>query len=140
MLSSPRRIKLPWCTFTSGRFLPRQYSLTVSARPEISHGILTNIAFSDNAVTISVNTHYPFGDKLTTTITATSAFTYYVRIPSWVTSGTISIDGGAATSVSRNANGLQAVSIHSGTTSFVLNLPAPITLGTLHSYQSMIGI
>jgi len=81
-----------------------------------------------NKVTASVNTQYPFSDTLTTTITATQAFTYFVRIPVWVQGGTISVNGGAATAVSPNANGLQAVSAGAGTTTFVLNLPAPITL------------
>jgi len=81
-----------------------------------------------NKVTVNVVTQYPFSDTLTTTISAAQAFTYYVRIPSWVSGGTISINGAAAKSVVGNANGLQAVSVPAGSTSFVLNLPAPITL------------
>jgi len=81
---------------------------------------------SNNNVTVAVDTLYPFSDTLTTTITATKAFTYYVRIPSWVVGGTISINGGAAKAVSPS-NGLQAVSAAVGTTKFVLNLPAAIT-------------
>lgn len=81
-----------------------------------------------NKVTVNVDTVYPFSDTLTTTITATNAFTYYVRIPSWVSGGTIAINGGQATAVSPN-NGLHAVSVPAGTTKFVLNLPAKITTG-----------
>lgn len=80
-------------------------------------------------MTVNVDTVYPFSDTLTTTITATSAFTYYVRIPSWVSGGTIAINGGQATAVNPS-NGLHAVSVSGGTTKFVLNLPAKITAGT----------
>jgi hypothetical protein len=80
-----------------------------------------------NAVTVNVDTQYPFSDTLTTTITATKAFTYLVRIPSWVVGGTISINGAAANAVSPS-NGLQSVSAAAGTTKFVLNLPAAITV------------
>ncbi|KAG6829923.1 hypothetical protein H0H92_002946 [Tricholoma furcatifolium] len=68
-------------------------------------------------------------DTLTTTITATSAFTYYVRIPGWVVNGTIAINGGAAQALSPNSNGLQTVSVGAGTTTFILDLPAEITTG-----------
>ncbi|KAG5723877.1 hypothetical protein E4T56_gene9812 [Termitomyces sp. T112] len=81
---------------------------------------------SGNQVTVNVDTLYPFSDTLNTTITATSAFTYYVRIPSWVINGTISINGRAAEALSPS-NGLQAVAAAAGTTTFVLNLPAEIT-------------
>ncbi|KAG6852214.1 hypothetical protein C0991_001949, partial [Blastosporella zonata] len=79
-----------------------------------------------NQVTVAVDTLYPFADNLSTTITATLAFTYYVRIPSWVVGGTIAINGAAAKALSPS-NGLQAVSVAAGTTNFVLTLPAPIT-------------
>ncbi|CAL1715195.1 unnamed protein product [Somion occarium] len=80
-----------------------------------------------NKVTASVDTLYPFSDTLTTTIHADKAFTYYVRIPSWVSKGTISVDGAAAKAVSPS-NGLQAVSVRAGTTKIVSNIPADITI------------
>jgi len=84
---------------------------------------------SGNAVTANVTTLYPFSDTLTTTITAKAAFTYFVRIPSWVVGGTIAINGAAAKAVAP-VNGLQAVTVSAGTTTFVLQLPAPITTET----------
>ncbi|KAJ7291155.1 hypothetical protein C8J57DRAFT_1271530 [Mycena rebaudengoi] len=81
---------------------------------------------SGNAVTANVATMYPFSDTVTTTITAKATFTYFVRIPSWVVGGTIAINGAAAKAVAP-ANGLQAVTVPAGTTTFVLQLPAPIT-------------
>ncbi|KAK7040596.1 hypothetical protein R3P38DRAFT_2513671 [Favolaschia claudopus] len=82
---------------------------------------------SGNTVTANVATLYPFGDTLTTTLVSKSAFTYYVRIPSWVVGGTIAVNGAAAKPVAP-VNGLQAVSVAAGTTKFVLQLPAPITI------------
>ena len=75
-----------------------------------------------------MDTLYPFSDTLTTTIKTGRDFTYYVRIPSWVTNGTISINGGPPTPVSPS-NGLHAVSVRAGTTQFTLDLPAEITTG-----------
>ena len=75
-----------------------------------------------------MDTLYPFSDTLTTTITAAKAFTYHVRIPSWVTKGTISVNGGAASPVSPS-NGLHAVSVKAGTTRITLDLPSDITIG-----------
>lgn len=82
-------------------------------------------------MTASVDTLYPFSDTLTTTLTAQKAFTYRVRIPSWVTGGTISVNGGTARAVSPS-NGLHSVTVKAGTTKIVLNLPADITIGALH--------
>ncbi len=75
-----------------------------------------------------MDTLYPFSDTLTTTITAKNAFTYHVRIPSWVSKGTIAINGAAPKSVSPK-NGLHAVSVKAGTTKVVLDLPSDITIG-----------
>ncbi|KAF7340226.1 hypothetical protein MVEN_01941300 [Mycena venus] len=84
---------------------------------------------SGNAVTANVATLYPFSDTVTTTITAKATFTYFVRIPSWVVGGTIAINGAAAKALAP-VNGLQSVTVSAGTTTFVLQLPAPITTET----------
>lgn len=75
-----------------------------------------------------MDTIYPFSDTLTTTITAAKPFTYFIRIPEWVSEGTIAVNGGSATAVAPS-KGLQAVDIEAGTTKLVLDLPAPITTG-----------
>ncbi|KAK0450414.1 uncharacterized protein EV420DRAFT_753695 [Desarmillaria tabescens] len=80
----------------------------------------------NNVVTVTVDTLYPFGDTLSYTVTASRRFTFYVRIPSWVVGGTIATNGGSTKPVSPS-NGLFAINIPSGTTKFVLNLPAEIT-------------
>ncbi|KAI0825775.1 hypothetical protein BC629DRAFT_1586645 [Irpex lacteus] len=80
-----------------------------------------------NKVTASVNTTYPFSDTLITTIKADKAFTYYVRVPSWVSKGAIAVNGGKASALAPK-NGLHAVRVSSGTTTLTLNLPADITI------------
>lgn len=114
-----------WPKFVSNAFLttPDQKSLV---HLYLGPFATTTTLASGNKVSVNVDTLYPFSDTLTTTVTASSAFTYYVRIPSWVSGGTIAINGGSAKAVNPS-NGLQAVSIPAGTTKFVLNLPAKIT-------------
>jgi hypothetical protein len=77
-----------------------------------------------------VDTLYPFSDSVAATVTADRAFTYMIRVPSWVTNGTIAINGGNAQPL-KPTNGFHAVSVASGTTKFAVELPAPITLGIL---------
>jgi len=56
-------------------------------------------------VGLTVATEYPFADSLDITITAAPAGTpFYFRIPGWATAATLSVDGGAASSVG-DANG-----------------------------------
>ncbi|KAI0642095.1 hypothetical protein C8Q79DRAFT_1013969 [Trametes meyenii] len=115
-----------WPKFISNAFVtaPDQKSLVhVYLGPFSVNTTLAN----ENRVSVSVDTLYPFSDTLSTTIRADKAFTYYVRIPSWVTKGTIAINGGAAKAVSPS-NGLHAVSVKAGTTRFILDLPADITI------------
>ncbi|KAF5343072.1 hypothetical protein D9758_011159 [Tetrapyrgos nigripes] len=115
-----------WPKFISNAFLttPDQNSLVQAyLGPFTTSASLAN----DNDVFVTVDTIYPFSDTLTTTITATQDFTYFVRIPSWVKDGTISMNGGEAQALSPDPKGLQAVQISAGTTKFVLELPAEIT-------------
>lgn len=69
-----------------------------------------------------VDTLYPFSDTLSTTIAATQAFTYYVRIPSWVVGGTIAV-GDGETKVLTPSDGLQAVFISVGMTRLSSTFP-----------------
>ncbi|CAK5281695.1 unnamed protein product [Mycena citricolor] len=83
---------------------------------------------SGNKVTANVETLYPFGDTLKTTLTAQQPFTYFVRIPSWVTQGLISVGGAAPEAVRPNENGLHAVEVKAGTTVIMMELPADIRI------------
>ncbi|KAI0331651.1 hypothetical protein GY45DRAFT_598326 [Cubamyces sp. BRFM 1775] len=115
-----------WPKFISNAFVttPDHKSLVhVYLGPFTANVTLAN----GNKVSVAVDTLYPFSDSLTTTIHADRDFTYYVRIPSWVSKGTIAINGKAAKAVSPS-NGLQAVSVQAGKTTFTLNLPSDITV------------
>ena len=82
---------------------------------------------SDNNVLVSADTTYPFGHSITYSISATSPFTFYVRIPTWAkTNSTIQGPGNASTTgVSPSAQGLQQVNIPAGdSTSFTVQLEA----------------
>ncbi|KAG7095929.1 hypothetical protein E1B28_006612 [Marasmius oreades] len=83
----------------------------------------------DNAVSVSVETLYPFGDILNYQIRAEKDFTFYVRIPSWVSGGSLSVNGDAKQRFSPNENGLQKVDLKKGATTLVLEVPAEITVG-----------
>lgn len=91
-----------------------------------------NVKFTlsnNNAVSVSVNTRYPFSDNMTVSITADSAYTHYVRVPEWAKAngkGTIAINGGSATQLEVNSDSLVTVSAAAGTTTFVITLPANI--------------
>lgn len=127
---SPIKMQLPSFTSTWDLLMCRQPWQMVRYISALTSIELTLINVG-NKVTVNADTLYPFSDTLNTTITASSSFTYHVRIPSWVTEGTISVNGGPATRVNPS-NGLQAVQVGQGTTTFVLNLPVEITLGVCH--------
>ncbi|KAL7280331.1 hypothetical protein ACG7TL_005248 [Trametes sanguinea] len=123
-----------WPKFISNAFVttPDQKSLVhVYLGPFNVNLTLAN----NNKVSVAVDTLYPFSDSLATTITAEKDFTYYVRIPSWVSKGTIAINGAKAKAVSPS-NGLQAVPVKAGTTKFTLNLPSDITIGAAAASKS----
>ncbi|TFK98865.1 hypothetical protein BDV98DRAFT_595510 [Pterulicium gracile] len=118
----------PCCTVNFGQGYPKFISNSFLTTPDLASLLQIYLGpFSTkatltggNSVTANVDTLYPFSDTLTTTITATRAFT-------WVVGGTIAINGGLARALSPS-NGLQSVAAGAGTTTFVLNLPAVITV------------
>ncbi|KAL0581263.1 hypothetical protein V5O48_000746 [Marasmius crinis-equi] len=81
----------------------------------------------NNTVSVLVNTRYPFGDILNYEISAEKDFTFYIRIPSWVSRGSLSVNGGTEERLSPE-NGLQKVDIKKGKTRLVLNVPAEISV------------
>ncbi|KIJ69295.1 hypothetical protein HYDPIDRAFT_79675 [Hydnomerulius pinastri MD-312] len=125
----------PCCTVNHPQGLPKFVSnafVTTPDKASLVHVYLgpfnmsTTLA-NGNAVSVNVETLYPFSDTLTTAVTADSPFTYYVRIPSWTSNGTIAINGGSPQAVNPS-NGLQAVQVSAGTTTIDLSIPAEITL------------
>ncbi|CZR56508.1 uncharacterized protein PAC_06397 [Phialocephala subalpina] len=122
----------PCCTVNHPQAYPKFLANSVvgTADGGLAHVFLiaTDVATTldnDNAVFISVNTTYPFGLSLTYTISAASAFPFYVRIPTWAES-TSTISGpksGPATLVSPSDQGLQKVNIPAGeSTTFTIQL------------------
>jgi DUF1680 family protein len=81
-------------------------------------------------VSVTVATDYPFQNTLAYTVSASKAFTFNVRIPAWAQKSgksTISVNNGAAQAVTVDAStNFHAVSCAAGTTSFTVNLDAPI--------------
>ncbi|RPD76324.1 hypothetical protein L226DRAFT_533439 [Lentinus tigrinus ALCF2SS1-7] len=124
----------PCCTVNHPQGWPKFVSnafVVTSDQSSLVHVYLgpysVNTTLSDNNhVAVTVDTLYPFSDTLTTTVTADKPFTYYIRIPSWTSNGTVSVNDSAVQAVSPS-NGLQSVAVAAGTTKITLNLPAEIT-------------
>ncbi|KAF7296050.1 hypothetical protein MKEN_01420100 [Mycena kentingensis (nom. inval.)] len=126
----------PCCTvdFPQGwpKFMTNAFLLTAD-RKSLVHLYLgpfdTSVVLEDdNEVSVAVETLYPFGDSLSTTIVAAKAFTYFVRIPTWSPKATLSVDGAPVLRVAPGKDGLHAVHIAAGTTKFVLELAPDIHL------------
>ncbi|KUJ21209.1 duf1680 domain-containing protein [Mollisia scopiformis] len=122
----------PCCTVNHPQAYPKFLANAVvgTADGGLAHVFLigTDVATTlsnNNAVSVSVNTTYPFGLSLTYTISATSAFPFYVRIPTWAES-TSTISGpsnGAIVQVSPSNQGLQKIGIPGGSsTTFTIQL------------------
>ena len=98
--------------------------------PTTAKTVLAN----DNSVSATIDTLYPFSDSLTGTIQADEAFTYLVRIPSWVSDATVSLNGGSQSNIRADTGtGLASIPLPAGKSTFTLNLPAPITIGMFRS-------
>jgi DUF1680 family protein len=135
----PPQPNYPCCTVNHGQGFPKFVSnafVTTNNGSALVQAYLgpfivkTTLA-SSNAVSVTVNTNYPFADTVNVTITAGKAYTHYVRVPDWAQRnghGTITLNGGAAKALAPNADSLQAISVPAGTTSFVLMLPGNIEL------------
>ena len=80
----------------------------------------------NNTVLVSAETNYPFEHTIKYTISATSPFQFYVRIPTWAQSNSTIQGPGKNTStvkITPSAEGLQKVQIPGGSNnSFTINL------------------
>ncbi|KAG8790469.1 hypothetical protein FRC12_011792 [Ceratobasidium sp. 428] len=79
-------------------------------------------------VSVVVDTNYPFSDNIKTTVTTNKAFTFYIRVPTWVNSkASIKVGGAAPKAFTPDSTTrLQKVSIPAGTTVVSLVLSADI--------------
>ncbi|KAI0021043.1 hypothetical protein F4780DRAFT_790764 [Xylariomycetidae sp. FL0641] len=90
-----------------------------------------------NSVVVTASTTYPFGHSITYNISATSAFDFYVRIPTWadddddddtnsISTTTTTIDGESTTTtttrVSPDARGLHRIAAPAGASAAALRL------------------
>ncbi|KAK7453926.1 hypothetical protein VKT23_011439 [Stygiomarasmius scandens] len=127
----------PCCTvnFPQGwpKFITNAFLKTIDGKSLI-HLYLgpfnTEVMLDDsNDVKVAVETLYPFGDTLKATVTAAQDFSYFVRIPSWVIGGSISIDDGPKQELTPDREtGLQEVGVKKGVTILTLELPTKITI------------
>ncbi|KIJ65204.1 hypothetical protein HYDPIDRAFT_88757 [Hydnomerulius pinastri MD-312] len=113
------------------KFVSNSFVTTVDGEGlvQVYHGPMnmSTTLGKENPISVLVSTLYPFSDSVEVTVTAKKSFTYYVRIPSWVNNGTISVNGKTAEAI-RPMNGLHAVKLNAGTSEILLNLPAEITI------------
>ncbi|MCJ1323974.1 hypothetical protein MMC10_000636 [Thelotrema lepadinum] len=123
----------PCCTVNHPQGYPRflANSIVGTADGGLAHVFLVamNAATTlsgNNAVSVSADTSYPFEHTIKYTISATSPFPFYVRIPTWAQSNSTIQGPGKNTStipISPSPQGLQKVQIPSGSnTTFTLNL------------------
>ncbi|KAG8747097.1 hypothetical protein FRC10_002513 [Ceratobasidium sp. 414] len=91
--------------------------------------VKTTLSGLGATVSIVVDTNYPFSDNIKTTVTTNKAFTFNIRVPTWVNSkASIKVGGAAPKALTPNSTTrLQKVSIPAGTTVISLVLSADIT-------------
>ncbi|THH05337.1 hypothetical protein EW145_g4867 [Phellinidium pouzarii] len=126
----------PCCTVNHGqgfpKFITNSFVKTAdnASIVQVYLGPLTvrTVLAGRNAVSASVDTLYPFSDTLTTRVSADHPFTYYVRIPRWVSGATVALNGGKAEGVQASESGLHAIELPAGNSTFTLNLPLEITI------------
>ncbi|KAF9029687.1 hypothetical protein BDZ89DRAFT_1065159 [Hymenopellis radicata] len=125
----------PCCTvnFPQGwpKFITNAF-VTTPDRASLVHVYLgpfnvSTILAGDNHVIVNVETQYPFGDVLVTTVSATKPFVYYVRIPSWVSGGTFALDAEQPEAL-KPLEGLLGIYITPGKRRITLALSSPISI------------
>ncbi|KAL5485522.1 hypothetical protein ACEPAI_8164 [Sanghuangporus weigelae] len=126
----------PCCTVNHGQGFPKFVTnsfvktndnaslVQVYFGPVAVHTVLAG----DNTVSVAVDTLYPFSDAVNVAVSATKAFTYLVRIPSWVSGATVSVNGDDANGIQADNSGLAAIDLPAGDSTFTLNLPSEITI------------
>ncbi len=109
----------PCCTSNGPQGWPRFVTRMVHASPDggLALSLLGPVSATVGPVTLNVSTLYPFGDDLDITLAGTpSGFPFYVRIPSWATAATLTVDGGAAQSVGTSNGTMHRVTFAAGGT------------------------
>ncbi|OTB18253.1 hypothetical protein K445DRAFT_373791 [Daldinia sp. EC12] len=132
----------PCCTVNHPQAYPKFLANSFATTPDgegLAHvflvpGTAATTLGSDNFVLVSANTTYPFGHTLTYSISASSPFDFFIRIPTWAnttsrstiatnsTNSTTGATSTTSTTLSPDANGLQHVSVPAGTSTATIRL------------------
>ncbi|KAK7462273.1 hypothetical protein VKT23_007874 [Stygiomarasmius scandens] len=129
----------PCCTVNHPSAYPKFWAhmFFTQDNSTLVHGLLGPATFEgtigDNDIKVSVDSLYPFGTTLDYEISATKAFDFKIRIPSWAQQNqgnpsTISVNGTDAEPLQPNDTDLQVVKVPEGTTKIHLLLDAPLEI------------
>ena len=133
----------PCCTVNHPQGAPKftMYSFLRSGQNGIVHALLSPASLKttveSGAVSIETQTNYPFTDTLNYTIQSDGPFDFYLRVPQWSNSTTISIGSNNNSSQSTPlttsmdpASRLHKISIQPGTTHLTYNINTPIRMAS----------
>jgi DUF1680 family protein len=85
---------------------------------------VVNTQFPNQKLQIRLDTNYPFGETLTFTVTASAAFPFYLRIPSWSVNPTLKVGSGSATPVPPGQ--IYRANLPQGTTTVTAQFPMAV--------------
>jgi hypothetical protein len=122
----------PCCTVNHGQAAPKFWSnsfVTDISDNSLVHVLLGPSQFDgkvgNNTVKVLVDTLYPFGSRLSYSVTTDNDLTFKIRIPSWAQGGssTIAIEQGSSAPVQPDATtSFHSVDLKAGTTSITIKL------------------
>ncbi|KAG2184838.1 hypothetical protein INT43_000751 [Umbelopsis isabellina] len=121
----------PCCTVNHPQGWPKYVShmfFTVNNKAGLVAGLLgpasvnTTLA-SNNQVSVTADTLYPFNSVLNYTIQAQKSFSFGVRIPAWATTVKYSVNGGPQQSGKLNSQNLITVKAAAGKTTITVTIP-----------------
>lgn len=125
----------PCCTVNHQQGLPRFISRAflrgeATSEADVIHAYLipsrlTAVLRQNNAVTITVDTNYPFEEKVRYSIEAAKPFVLGLRIPGWTTVAQVSLNGGPFKAV-QPVGGVHSLHIPAGKASVALLVPSKI--------------
>jgi hypothetical protein len=76
---------------------------------------------------VTCDTAYPFGTTLTYSVSAASAFDFFIRVPSWSASTSVAVNGAQAQQASADAtSGLVQISLPAGQSTIVFSVSAAV--------------
>jgi hypothetical protein len=136
----------PWVSISILTIGIQSHSYTTSPDSKtLYHTLLSPTTFSstlanNNAVTVNAQTGYPFSSTITYQISAQQAFSFGIRVPTWVSNRQISysIDGGASQTGTANGAGYVVLSVATGSHTVTANIP--MTIRTEHRFNNAVTV